>query len=185
MKTSAKFERLYYGMRVYSISDEAGQTVELPAGIEPDAESLAGLLAGDWGTDADRALVGTRLLELTVEAKLAEIDAYDTSEAVNGFVLDGAMAWLDRNTRGGLARRLASEANDGREVTTLWLDTRSFTLPIALAKALLDIVELYAADCFDVTARHKAAVAAMTDIESVRAYDHTSGYPDRPVISTR
>lgn len=185
MNTFSRFERLYYGMPVYSISDSAGQTVELPAGIDPDAESLAGLLASDWGTDADRTIVWARLLELTIEAKLVEIDAYDTSEAVNGFILDGAMAWLDRDTRGGLARRLASEEAKGREMTTLWLDTRSFTLPIALAKKLLDIIELYAADCFDTTARHRAAVLAMRDIEEVRSYDHTSGYPEHPVINTQ
>lgn len=186
MKVTSKFERLYYGMRVYSLTNEDGQTVELPAGLELTADSITTLLGdSEWGSVEDRALVEAFLLDLVIDAKIREIDAYDTSSAVNGFILDGELAWLDRNTRGGLGRRLASEKREGREISTLWLGTRNFPLPIPLAKSLLDIVEVYAADCFDVTAQHKATVLAMTDVDAVRAYDHTSGYPPRPVISTQ
>ena len=185
MKTSSKFERLYYGMDVYSISDSDGHTVELPPGLRPEEEALAGLLASGWGSEADRKLVGARLIDLAKEAKIAEINAYDKSEAVDGFILDNAFAWLDRDTRGGLSRRLCSEEAKGREITTLWLGTQCYTLPIPLAKKLLDIIELYAADCFDTTARHRAAVLALSDIEAVRSYDHTAGYPEHPVINTQ
>ena len=34
--------------------------------------------------------------------KVEEIDAYDQSEAVNGFTLNGAVVWLDKATRVGL-----------------------------------------------------------------------------------
>ena len=184
MKTTVKFERLYYGMRVYSISDEAGHTAELPAGTEPDEASLEGLLVTDWGSETDRALVGCRLLELVKEAKTAEITAYDESEAVNSFELDGLRMWLPFEMRQKIAERLPTEKNAGRTTTTLWYGTIPFQLPVTLAETLLDKIKLYAADCFDVTASHKAAVEAMTDIDAVRAYDYTTGYPERPVINT-
>ena len=34
--------------------------------------------------------------------KIADITAYDTSSAVNGFVLNGEVVWLDKATRVGL-----------------------------------------------------------------------------------
>lgn len=34
--------------------------------------------------------------------KIAEITAYDTSDKVNGFVLNGLLVWLDKATRVGL-----------------------------------------------------------------------------------
>lgn len=186
MKTKVKFERLYYGMHVYSISDEAEHTVELPAGVNPDEESsLQELLATDWGTQTDRALVVARLLELVKEAKIAEITAYDTSAAVNSFVLDGLPMWLPFELREKIRARLPEEEAAGRTMTTLWYGTVPVQLPIALARKLISKIELYAIDCCDRTAAHKAAVSAMTDIDAVKSYDHTTGYPERPVISSQ
>lgn len=185
MKTTVKFERLYYGMRVYSISDEAGHSVELPAGTEPEEASLEGLLVTDWGSETDRALVGCRLLELVKEAKTAEITAYDESEAVNSFELDGLRMWLPFELREKIRARLPEEEAAGRTTTTLWYGIVPVQLPIALARKLISCIELYAIDCCDRTAAHKAAVAAMTDIDAVRAYDYTAGYPERPVITSQ
>ena len=41
-------------------------------------------------------------LEQTKVDKIAEIAAYDTSDKVNGFVLNGLLVWLDQATRVGL-----------------------------------------------------------------------------------
>lgn len=116
--------------------------------------------------------------------KIAEIDRYDTSEAVNGFELDGMTMWLDFDTRQRIRSRLPVEKSAGRETTTLWYGTVPVPLPITLAEQLLDSIELYATDCYDVTAAHKAAVQALASIEEVEAYDHTTGYPERLIITT-
>lgn len=115
--------------------------------------------------------------------KIAEIDAYDTSEAVNAFMLDGNPVWLDKATRVGLMNSLNCEKDAGREETTLWLGTMPITLGIDRALSLLSAVELYALACFNVTAAHKAAVEAMESIEAVEAYDHTTGYPEKLSIT--
>lgn len=109
--------------------------------------------------------------------KLAEIDAYDGSAAVNSFTLGGERMWLDKATRVGLANSIAVEAAAGREVTTLWYGTRRLTLPIADARAALAALELYALECFNVTASHRAAVLALDSVDAIRAYDHTALYP--------
>lgn len=185
METKVQFERLYYGMNVYSISDESGNTVELPAGVNPDEKSLTELLAVGWDDEAGRALVEAHILKLAIEAKLAEIDAYDNSDAVNGFVLDGMKMWLPYELREKIRSRLPVEEDAGRVTTTLWYGTVPVQLPITIARKLIDVIELYAIDCCDRTAAHKAAVSAMTDVDAVHAYDHTAGYPERPVISTQ
>lgn len=111
--------------------------------------------------------------------KIAEIDAYDTSDAVNSFTLDGASVWLDKATRVGLMNSLNCEKTAGRIQATLWLGTTPITLNVDRAMELLASVELYALECFGVTASHKAAVEALDTIEAVEAYDYTQGYPEK------
>ena len=42
---------------------------------------------------------------------------------------------------------------------------------------LLSALEMYALECFNVTASHKQAVSELTTIEEVEAYDYKAGYP--------
>ena len=42
---------------------------------------------------------------------------------------------------------------------------------------LLSALEMYALECFNVTASHKQAVSELTTIEEVKAYDYKVGYP--------
>lgn len=116
--------------------------------------------------------------------KIAEIEAYDTSAAVNSFTLDGERVWLDKVTRVGLMNSLRCEKDAGRIETTLWLGARPIVLNIDRAMQLLAAVELYALECYNVTAQHKANVGVMTEVEEIGGYDYTTGYPQRLVIET-
>ena len=140
------------------------------------------LLAAGYEAHEEQPHVPT--LDEVKARKIAEIDAYDTSEAVNGFVLDGAPVWLDKATRVGLMNSLNCEKAAGRTETTLWLGTTPITLSVDTAVTMLSELELYALACYNVTAAHKAAVGALETIEAVEAYDHTQDYPDRPRLST-
>ena len=42
---------------------------------------------------------------------------------------------------------------------------------------LLSALEMYALDCFNVTASHKQAASELTSIGEVEAYDYKVGYP--------
>ena len=42
---------------------------------------------------------------------------------------------------------------------------------------LLSALEMYALECFNVTASHKQAVSELTSIEDVEVYDYKKGYP--------
>ena len=118
-------------------------------------------------------------LEQAKVDKIAEITAYDTSSAVNGFVLNGAVVWLDKATRVGLMNSTTIAKAMGQATTTLWLGNTKLEVGCDMAIQLLSALEMYALECFNVTAAHKKAVAELTDIGEVLSYDYTKGYPEK------
>ena len=116
-------------------------------------------------------------LEQAKVEKIAEITAYDTSDKVNGFVLNGAVVWLDKATRVGLMNSTTIAKAAGQKTTTLWLGSMKLIVDCDKAIQLLSALEMYALDCFNVTASHKQAVSELTTIEEVEAYDYKVGYP--------
>ena len=117
-----------------------------------------------------------KLKQAKVE-KIAEITAYDTSDKVNGFVLNGLLVWLDKATRVGLMNSTTIAKSAGQKTTTLWLGGLKLVVDCDKAIQLLSALEMYALECFNVTASHKQAVSELTTIEEVEAYDYKSGYP--------
>ena len=111
--------------------------------------------------------------------KIAEITAYDTSSSVNGFVLNGLLVWLDKATRVGLMNSTTIAKSMGQEKTTLWLGSYQLEVECDKAIQLLSALEMYALECFNVTASHKKAVSELDNIEGVLTYDYKSGYPDK------
>lgn len=118
-----------------------------------------------------------KTLEEAKEMLLAEIDAYDISSAVNGFMLNGLLVWLDKATRVGLMNSTTIAKAAGQETTTLWLKGIKLVVDCDKAIQLLSALEMYALECFNVTASHKAAVGELRSIEEVEAYDYKAGYP--------
>lgn len=115
-------------------------------------------------------------LEEAKAEKIAEITDYDTSDKVNGFVLNGLLVWLDKATRVGLMNSTTIAKAAGQKTTTLWLGGLKLVVDCDKAIQLLSALEMYALECFNVTASHKAAVNELTTIE-VEAYDYKTGYP--------
>ena len=116
-------------------------------------------------------------LEQAKVEKIAEITAYDTSSSVNGFMLNGLLVWLDKATRVGLMNSTTIAKAAGQDETTLWLKGIKLVVDCDKAIQLLSALEMYALECFNVTASHKAAVGELSRIEEVEAYDYKSGYP--------
>ena len=109
--------------------------------------------------------------------KIAEIASYDTSSSVNGFVLNGLLVWLDKATRVGLMNSTTIAKAAGKQTTTLWLGGLKLVVDCDKAIQLLSALEMYALECFNVTASHMQAVSELTTIEEVEAYDYKDGYP--------
>ena len=118
-----------------------------------------------------------KTLEEAKEKLIAEITDYDTSDKVNGFMLNGLLVWLDKATRVGLMNSTTIAKAAGQQTITLWLGGLKLVVDCDKAIQLLSALEMYALECFNVTASNKQAVSELTTIEEVEAYDYKAGYP--------
>lgn len=123
--------------------------------------------------------LGSEPLEYMKKAMLAYIEKYDASSSVNSFLLNGMEVWLDKATRVGLMNSTSIAKSMGQEKTTLWLGSYQLEVDCDKAIQLLSALEMYALECFNVTAAHKKAVSELDNIEGVLTYDYKAGYPDK------
>lgn len=124
--------------------------------------------------------LGAEPLGYMKKAMLAYIEKYDASSSVNSFLLNGMEVWLDKATRVGLMNSTTIAKSMGQQKTTLWLGSYQLEVDCDKAIQLLSALEMYALECFNVTAAHKKAVSELDDnIEGVLTYDYKSGYPDK------
>lgn len=120
-----------------------------------------------------------KTLEEAKETCLNDIEEYDVSPSVNGFILNGQRVWLDKATRVGLMNSTSIAKAMGQPTTTLWLGDVKLVVNCDKAIQLLSTLEMYALECFNVTAAHKKAVAELNTVEEVLGYDYTKGYPEQ------
>lgn len=106
-----------------------------------------------------------------------QIKGYDQTEKVNRFYLSGLPLWLDKATRVGLVNSISAEKREGNEVTDLWFESIMIQLPVDDALAKLDKIELYAKNCYNVTASHIAEIEQIDNLEELQQYDITADYP--------
>ena len=123
--------------------------------------------------------LGAEPLGYMKKAMLAYIEKYDASSSVNSFLLNGMEVWLDKATRVGLMNSTSIAKSMGQQKTTLWLGSYQLEVDCDKAIQLLSALEMYALECFNVTAAHKKAVSELDNIEGVLTYDYRAGYPDK------
>ena len=140
-------------------------------------ENLVVVSYSTYLTESNKEKYKGMTVEEAKEKLIAEITAYDTSNKVNGFVLNGLLVWLDKATRVGLMNSTTIAKAAGQQTTTLWLKGIKLVVDCDKAIQLLSALEMYALECFNVTASHKAAVSELKSIEEVEAYDYKTGYP--------
>ena len=125
-------------------------------------------------------LLDEELLEPIRKALLHNVEIYDTSSAVNGFLLSGSVEWIDIDLRVKLCTRtLPEEKKAGKTSTVLWLGNKPYELPIETIEQIMHEIEIYAKACLDVTNSHKAKVLTLSDVSALVAYDYTAGYPEK------
>lgn len=143
------------------------------------SEHLAYLEWLDFAKKCASIIFDAPTLENAIKTKLEEITKYDVSSAVNGFYYQGSEYWLDKDTRVGLMNSTTILKEAGETNTSLWLGNLHIILPVDDAIDKLSQLEVYALECYNVTAQHKVAVSGLQTIEEVKAYDITSGYPTK------
>ena len=108
----------------------------------------------------------------------AKIKVYDSSEAVNSFLVGNQPFWLDKATRVGLMHL----ANCSTDALQLVLGDQVMTFPIDFAKDFLARLEVYAGQCYLQTQKHLLKVKELKTIEDIINYDYTTGYPEKIVL---
>lgn len=119
-------------------------------------------------------------LERFRKEKLKALDKYDKSSAVNEFFYNGEQMWFPLVKRQGARGAIESRETLGLNEMTYTLDNGvQLTLPLQTWRYLLAMVEVYAQDCYNVTASHAANIKRLETIEEVIGYDYTIGYPEK------
>lgn len=157
--------RVYFNFRTEEREDDMG-----------DEKKVYTVHVADF---IERVSEKTTALDVAKEEAIEQIETYDTSAAVNSFTLQGKQMWLSKETRVGLVNSVTIEKNAGKETTTLWFDGAKYELPVDTALQMLAALELYALECYNVTAAHKAAISALESVEDIVAYDYTENYPEK------
>lgn len=118
------------------------------------------------------------LLNAAKQRKLDEIAAYNTSDNVDAFLLNGEKHWLTRDERA--MAKLSTEARQrlGHYTTEQCLGGKFYTIPCDTLLTMLARLEDYALSCFNYAIRQQAEVNALTSLEEVENYDVTKGYPE-------
>ena len=118
------------------------------------------------------------LLNAAKQRKLDEITAYNTSDNVDAFLLNGEKHWLTRDERA--MAKLSTEARQrlGHYTTEQCLGGKFYTIPCDTLLTMLARLEDYALSCFNYAIRQQAEVNALTSLEEVEDYDVTKGYPE-------
>ena len=176
--------RLTVGDGVVLLLINGKQETEVMGGM-PDENGLAtteAVVRKVWVYDGVRLETGGMTSEAALTAAAQkmvqeQIDKYDTSPSVNGFMLNGLRVWLNKDTRVGLMNSTQIAKAMGKTTTTLWFGGMQIEVNCDKAIGLLSALEMYALECFNVTAAHKKAVAELNTVEEVLEYDYTAGYP--------
>lgn len=172
------------GRAMIALNEQVVKTMEnMPTGMTDEGEMLyEGREKEQYAYDVcwiDGVSSEADVLQRAKEAVLVTIEAYDKSSAVNGFMLNGQKVWLDKATRVGLMNSTSIAKAMGQATTTLWLGDAKLVVNCDKAIQLLSALEMYALECFNVTAAHKKAVAELNTVEEVLEYDYTKGYPEQ------
>lgn len=127
-----------------------------------------------------------QLLEQAKANKIAELEDYDSSNAVNEFTViageNEIKGWFTPEQRSNYKNSLDAAELLEVDVVRPVFQGIVFELSVPYAKMSLAQIQLYADKCYVVTEQHKASIGSLTSVEDVESYDFTIGYPEKLVF---
>lgn len=123
-----------------------------------------------------------KTLQEAKDEKIEAIVQYDISDNVNSFVVNGEYGWIYKADRVGLMNSTRIEKSKGKTNTYLWFNNTKLTINCDTLIDMLETLEEYALECYNVTEQHKADVLGLSTIADVEAYDITADYPIKPMF---
>lgn len=125
------------------------------------------------------------ILESWKDIRKVQIQGYDCSENVNCFYLNGIPLWLDKSTRVGLVNSITIEKKAKRTTTCLWFGSHHISMDVDMALDALFQLELYALNCYNITAQHLVYIEQCQLISELERFDIYADYPDMLQFSTK
>lgn len=119
-----------------------------------------------------------RTVEIARQEMIQKINNYDSSDEVNGFLVNGTKAWFTVQERNNYKASIDSAKLLGIETLSFFVGDQLLTVSPAMAEQMLAMIQLYADQCFIVTKQHKLQVNSLESIEDIDLYDYYSGYPE-------
>jgi len=118
--------------------------------------------------------------------RLTALEAYDVSDAVNGFIIRTEQGdvedWLDTKKRGNAQRAIDAAKKTGVETLEYVIAGIPISLSVEDADMKLAQIEMYAVQCTAVTERHRVAIESLPSEKAVEGYDFTQGYPSKLIF---
>lgn len=124
-----------------------------------------------------------QLLQEAKDNKITQIESYDDSTEVNEcyIVYQGNTLsyWGGKSERASLQK--AVEDYISQEIPTYRLDLREYGISVSIpCHTMLDMLqklEVYATQCYNVTSDHIYAIQALATAADIESYDYTLNYP--------
>jgi hypothetical protein len=135
----------------------------------------------EWGFEEwhEPESTSEELLARAKASKIAELEAYDSSDEVNSFSVNGVSMWVPADKRAVLRISIeAYKALGAENITKIW-EGQEYTFSTSEWNTMLNQVEVYASECFNQTQRHLAAINALNTLEEITDYDYTVDYPEK------
>lgn len=142
------------------------------------------MLEAGWQVYTEPEPTAEERLAAAKAEKIAQIEMYDSSNAVEQFTINGSPMWLGHELRQQI--RTSADAYEalGHEEMTKIFNGAEFTFSIDLWRQMLNALEVYAAEALNATERHKNSVLGLTSIQEVIDYNYTTGYPIKLAFGT-
>lgn len=158
-----------------------GQTMtrELDNGVFSGIPTVEQLTAWGFVEWIEPVPTPEQLLERAKANKIAELEVYDVSDAVNSFTINGNPMWLTRDERTQIDESVSAYSAKGETQMTKYFAGVPYTFPLTAWKSMLNDLIVYASEALNVTESHKAAISQLDTVQEVEDYDYTQGYPEK------
>ena len=169
------------GMALVLLNEEKQeQTHTIPAGEDGEEETTETIT--QWVYDGvwlPNCASEDKVVDAAKNYIIANIEKYDDSTDVNQFYVNNIGVWFKPDERKTIEYGVRCSQSTGRSSYDVTWNSMQVSVPCDTALQILAQIEVYALDCLNVTAKHKAAVESFTTAEEVLSYDYTTGYPEK------
>ena len=141
-------------------------------------EALLNELDMQYLPETFKSVFGVECIDSYKPILKKKIELYDKSQAVNSFIFKGKPYWLDKQQRACM--KMIAES--GLETVEIVLADQTFELPAEFVKQFIVSLEVYAYQCYVVTAKHLQNIETLWNPQEILNYDYTTGYPDKIVL---